>query len=233
MRSVARPIASITRGLSFPSAANSPSVSSACSNCSVRVMSMRRVIAGGPAELGHVADPESTRLKQVLERPVVLLQPELAQPQKRVGGAVLRRQRDHAPERVAALRVIVERVVGRALIPEALHVIGLQLDRLGRRARRRRPTARPVVRRSLPSRACRTRRIRLWAPPWQRAGLCGVASLEVPCRLIARRLARSQEASRSAAGEADSADASPNALRPCPPSWRRVAWPAPRRSGGR
>ena len=238
MRSVARPIASITRGLSLPSAANSPSVSRACSNCSAARHQERRVIAGGPTELGHVADPERARLEQVLERPVVLLQPEFAQPEKRVGGAVLRREAKHAPERVAALRVIVERVVGRALIPEALHVVGLQFDRLARRAQSRRPIARPVARRSRPSRPCRTRRIQPWAPPWRRADSWAAfagGTLSADCAKHWRdRRAASRSSTQCVGDESQPYEAFiTEPLRPCPPAWRRVAGPAPRRSGGR
>ena len=83
MRSVASPIASITRGLSSPSPANSPSVSSACSYCSMRVIRHRRMIASDAAEILRVADSEDPRLQQMLQRPVVFLQAELAQTQKR------------------------------------------------------------------------------------------------------------------------------------------------------
>ena len=83
------------------------------------------------AKLRHVADAKDARLEQVLERAVVVLQAELAQAEKCVAGAVLRRERDHLPERVAASRIVVERVVRRAVIPVAFDVAGLELDRFG------------------------------------------------------------------------------------------------------
>ena len=73
----------------------------------------------------------NARLQQVLERPVVFLQPELAQAEEGVGGAVLRRQADDLAEGLLAAREVILGVVRRALIPVALDVAGLHLDQLG------------------------------------------------------------------------------------------------------
>ena len=78
-----------------------------------------------------VGDAKDARLHQVLQRAVVLLQAELAEAEKRVRRAVLRRQLRHAPEGVAALRELVELVVRGTLIPVALRVVRPQLHRLG------------------------------------------------------------------------------------------------------
>ncbi len=86
----------MTRGLSSPSLANSPSVSSACSYCSIRVIRIAAWYRDDVPEILDVADPEDPRLQQVLERAVVLLQPELAQAEEGVGRSVLRRELDDA-----------------------------------------------------------------------------------------------------------------------------------------
>jgi hypothetical protein len=65
----------------------------------------------------------------VLKRAVVLFQTELAQAKKRVRGAVLRREAKHLPERVAAVFVVVERVIRGSAVPLAFDVSRPQLQR--------------------------------------------------------------------------------------------------------
>ena len=89
-----------------------------------------RVVAGDASEIGHVADAVDPRLQQVLQRAVVFLEPELAQAEEGVGGAVLRGQAGDLAEGLLAAREVVLRVVRRALIPVALDVVGLQLHEL-------------------------------------------------------------------------------------------------------
>ena len=67
----------------------------------------------------------------MLERPVVVLQPELAQPEKCVCGAVLGRQAHDLAKSFRRPGVVVEGVVGGPLIPIAFNVIGLDPDRPG------------------------------------------------------------------------------------------------------
>ena len=183
------PIASITRGLSSPSLANSPSVSSACSYCSMPRHQDGRVIPGDAAEVRHVADAEDARLQQVLQRAVVVLERELAQAEERLRRAVLRREARDGPELVAALGELLERVVGRALVPVALDVGGLQLH--GLRVERDRLV--PLLRRCAP---------RWPAPPGDRrrrgdaGGAAFAAGCRRPRRLPPRRVAARQ---RSAA----------------------------------
>ena len=118
------------RGLSLPALANSPSVLERLLELLGPGHQDGGVIAGDIPELAGVADAENLRLQQVFERPVVVLQPELAQPEKRERGAVLRRQPHHPAERFGSLCEVVDRVVRRPLVPVALDVIGLDLDRL-------------------------------------------------------------------------------------------------------
>ena len=89
----------------------------------------RGVKARDAPELFGVSDAEHTRLQQVLQRPVVLLQAELAQAEKGIGGAVPGREPHDFAKRVAAMRLVVERVVRSALIPIAFDVVRLELDR--------------------------------------------------------------------------------------------------------
>src|SRR4030095_5103957 len=56
---------------------------------------------------------------------------ELTQAEKGVAAAVLGRQAHYFPEHVAAFGELVERVVGRPLIPEAFDVVGLDLHGSG------------------------------------------------------------------------------------------------------
>ena len=85
------PIASITRGLSFP-------VERELAKRLERLLVLLDarhedggMIAGDAAEV-LVADAKDSRLHQVLQRAVVVLQAELAQAEKRVRRAVLRRE---------------------------------------------------------------------------------------------------------------------------------------------
>ena len=57
------------------------------------------MIAGDAAKILRVAHAEDSRLQQVLQRTVVVLQPEFAQAEERVGRAVLRRQTHDLAER--------------------------------------------------------------------------------------------------------------------------------------
>src|SRR5918994_1222375 len=66
----------------------------------------------------------------MLKRAVIILQRELAQSEKRMGGAVLRRQLDELSEGGLAVPEVVERIVRGALVPVALDVVRLQLHEL-------------------------------------------------------------------------------------------------------
>jgi hypothetical protein len=90
-----------------------------------------RVVPGDSSQIGHVADTVDARLQQVLKRPVVFLEPELAEAEKRVGGAVRRGQAGDLAESFLAVREVILRVIPRAQIPVAFDVVRLDLDHFG------------------------------------------------------------------------------------------------------
>jgi len=67
-----------------------------------------RVVAGNTSEFLRIPDAEDSRLQQVLERAVIVLDAKLTQPEKGVRRAVLGSQAHDFPEDLPALRKVVE-----------------------------------------------------------------------------------------------------------------------------